>query len=217
MPPAPRFRERTTVVLALALAASIRAGGQEEPVVRVSLELIQVDAVVTDGAGRYVTDLTADDFELREDGKLRAVTHCSYLPLAPPSPSPATRPVAPGPSPGMSREDVRRTMAFVVDDLALSFESLVHVPKMLSDFVDREMQPGDVAAIVRVSAGMGVLEQLTGDPRLLHAAIGRIRFTLSSRGVLLSTMAAADGSGPAAGGPGGAALAAAGAQLDFFF
>src|SRR5207247_1242129 len=78
MPPAPRFRERTAaVVLALALAAPIRAGGQEKPVVRVSLELIQVDAVVTDGAGRYVTDLTADDFELREDGRLRAITHCS--------------------------------------------------------------------------------------------------------------------------------------------
>jgi VWFA-related protein len=213
MPTAPRFRERAAVVLALALATAIRADAQEEPVVRVSLELIQVDAVVTDGTGRYVTDLTAADFELREDGKLRAITHCSYLPLAPASPSPAARPVAPGRSPEMNREDARRTMAFVVDDLSLSFESMVRVRKMLSDFVDREMQPGDVAAIVRVSAGMGVLEQLTADRRLLHTAIDRIRFSLRSRGVLLSTMAAAGGDGPAAGGAGGAALAAAEAQL----
>src|SRR5467141_99363 len=140
MPTPPRFRERAAVVLALALATAIRADGQEEPVVRVSLELIQVDAVVTDRAGRYVTDLTADDFELREDGKLRAITHCSYLPLALPSPSPASRPPAPGPSPAMRREDVRRTMAFVVDDLSLSFETMVRVRKMLSDYVDLEMQ-----------------------------------------------------------------------------
>jgi len=179
-------------------------------VVRVSLEVIQVDAVVTDKAGRYVTDLTAGDFEILEDGHRQAITHCSYVPLA--AASPSTSQAAPAPPRSLRPEDVRRTMAFVVDDLSLSFESVVRVRNLLAHFVDRQMQPGDLAAVVQVSAGMSALEQFTADRHLLHAAINRIRFKLSAR-VSLATVSEAMGDGAAAGGPGGAALAAANAQL----
>jgi hypothetical protein len=38
-------------------------------VFRLGLELVQVDAVVTDARGRHVTDLTIEDFEVRQDGR----------------------------------------------------------------------------------------------------------------------------------------------------
>ena len=41
----------------------------EDEVVRISTELVQIDAVVTDKDGNPVTDLRAEDFEILEDKK----------------------------------------------------------------------------------------------------------------------------------------------------
>src|SRR5690349_18320607 len=40
---------------------------EHEDVVKISVTLVQVDAVVTDDKGRYVSNLKPDDFELFED------------------------------------------------------------------------------------------------------------------------------------------------------
>src|SRR5215213_7779873 len=74
--------------LALALTLLARVPAQQQPapqpqddeeVVRISSNLIQIDAVVLDLEGRQVTDLTADDFELSEDGRPQAITNFSYV------------------------------------------------------------------------------------------------------------------------------------------
>ena len=41
----------------------------KDEAVRISVTLVQIDAVVTDGKGRHVTDLKPGDFEVSEDGK----------------------------------------------------------------------------------------------------------------------------------------------------
>ncbi len=57
----------------------------EEEVVRITTTLIQMDAVVTDKKGKQVTDLTADDFEIFENGKKQKITNFAYVTFAPPS------------------------------------------------------------------------------------------------------------------------------------
>ncbi len=74
---------------------------REGPVVRVTTGLVQIDAVVTDGHGKHVTDLGPGDFVVREGGQLRQVTQVSYIALGPPSPSeaaPPTNAAAPPPA-----------------------------------------------------------------------------------------------------------------------
>src|SRR5580693_1972563 len=51
----------------------------QDPVIRVTVDLVQVDAVVTDSQGRHVTGLKAEDFEILEDGKPQKITHFSYV------------------------------------------------------------------------------------------------------------------------------------------
>src|SRR5262245_51159451 len=51
----------------------------QDVVFRVTTTLVQIDAVVTDSKGRAVTDLTAGDFEVMEDGKARPVNYASYV------------------------------------------------------------------------------------------------------------------------------------------
>ena len=62
-------------------------------------------------------------------------------------------------------KDVRRVIAFVVDDVTIPSEDMVRVRQMLSDFVDNKMQDGDLVAVVRTVGGKGLLEQFTaGSP-----------------------------------------------------
>lgn len=52
---------------------------------------------------------------------------------------------------------MRRTVALVVDDLALRFEDLVSVREALRQYVERQMQPGDLVALVRTGGGVAIL------------------------------------------------------------
>jgi VWFA-related protein len=161
---------------------------QKEDVVKISVTLVQVDAVVTDSKGRQVTDLKPEDFEIYQDGRRQQISNFSYVSLQPATASPAPAPNKSGknaplvPPVNLRPEQVRRTMALVVDDLGLSFESTASLRYTLKKYVDEQMQPGDLVAIIRTGAGMGALQQFTGDKRQLYAAIERVRWNPMGRG-----------------------------------
>jgi VWFA-related protein len=164
----------------------------QEDVVRVSSNLVQIDVVVTDKDGKQVTDLLPDDFEISEDGKRQQVTNFSYISAMSPGVgtpaagnAAATATSAPAVPPArLKREQVRRTIALVVDDLGLSFESIGSVRAGLRKFVDEQMQPNDLVAILRTSAGTSGAHQFTSDKRQLYAAIERVRWYPQGRGGL---------------------------------
>jgi VWFA-related protein len=79
-------------------------------------------------------------------------------------------------------EQVRRTIALVVGDLGMSFESTASARRALKNFVDTQMRPDDLVAIIRTSAGIGALQQFTSDRRQLYAAIERVRWYPMGRG-----------------------------------
>jgi VWFA-related protein len=194
-----------SAILALPLAVAILSGvlsqlnaQQPDPaqpplrnpsVIRMSVDLVQIDAIVTDQRGRHVTDLTAADFEVLQDGKPQSISTFIYVPagtlLPLESKSASTLFLSPrstvGPVQPVARDRVRRTMAIVVDDLSLSFESIARVRTVLRRFIDEQMQPGDLIAILRTGAGMGALQQFTTDRRLLHAAVDRVRWNMEAR------------------------------------
>ncbi len=158
--------------------------------IRINVNLVQIDAVVTDREGKSVADLGVADFRLLQDGKAQEISNFSHIANGAAAPV-STRP--PGavkpPKTALDPAQVRRTMALVVDDLGLSFGSVTRVRNSLQKFVDRQMQPGDLVAIIRTGAGMSALQQFTSDPRLLHAAIDRVQFSMIGR-VGASTFAA---------------------------
>ena len=60
------------LALFLAFVPSISA---QQPTFRAETDLVTVAATVTDRTGAFLTDLTADDFEIFEDGKKQTVSH----------------------------------------------------------------------------------------------------------------------------------------------
>lgn len=51
---------------------------ESDDVVRITTNLVQVDAVVTDKQGKLVTDLQPEEIEIFEDGRKQKITHFSY-------------------------------------------------------------------------------------------------------------------------------------------
>src|SRR5215475_13170948 len=97
-----RFQRPVIFILSAALLASVPASrfAQQAPankpqdsaqnppatrpgqeVVRISTQLVQVDAVVIDKNGKHVEDLNEGDFELLVDGKKQHLTHFSHISL----------------------------------------------------------------------------------------------------------------------------------------
>jgi VWFA-related protein len=156
----------------------------EGAVFRVTTSLVQIDAVVTDRKGRQVTDLSPADFEILADGRPQAITHFSYVRIAPDTPA-DSGPTASGslgvPAAPLRPEDVRRTIVLLADDLGLSWESTAYLRRALGRFIDRQMQAGDVVAVVRSGGGAGAFQQFTADPRVLHAEVDQIRWNLNGR------------------------------------
>ena len=185
----------SALALGLAQSPGPRAGAavpsSAPATLRVDVNLVQVDAVVTDSRGRRVSGLARVDFEIRQDGKLEAITNFSYVSTRPEESAAAPRaararavkgdvpPPPPAPQPG----EVRRTLALVVDDLGLSAESIPQVRAAIKNFLDEQMRPGDVVAVIRTGAGMGALQQFTTDKRLLYAALERVKYGQSRMGL----------------------------------
>jgi VWFA-related protein len=176
-----------------ALRSGPATGAVPNTVIRIDVNLVQVDAVVTDSRQRRVTDLQAAEFEVLQDGKPQAITNFSYVSTKPgvggtapayrvAQPKPA-KGEAPPPPPVLQPTEVRRTLALVVDDLGLAGENVPLVRGAIRNFIDEQMRPGDLVAIVRTGAGMGALQQFTTDKRLLYAALDRVKYGESRVGV----------------------------------
>ena len=158
----------------------------QDDVVKITTNLVQVDAVVTKD-GKPVTNLTGGDFEIYEDGKKQTITSFAYIsnvpgtisqPVTPTKENLANIPPVPRP---VNPNEPHRTMAIVVDDLGLSAESMNQVRKQLRKFVNEQLQPNDLIAIIRTGGEMGALQQFTNDKRILSRAVDQLRWNMCNR------------------------------------
>jgi VWFA-related protein len=151
-----------------------------EDVLRITTELVQTDVVVTDKSDQIVPGLKVDDFELFENGRKQDLQFAEFISAEGSRDNGSSGPgkIAPGVDATVPRDltlkDVRRVMAFVVDDVTIPSEDMSRVRDMLSDFVDHKMQDGDLVAIVRTVGGRGLLEQFTADRQILRRAISQL-------------------------------------------
>jgi len=79
------FSGRTATVLggisfALTGSAFCSQGSEDtnlQPVIRITVNLVQMDAVVTDSKGNQITNLRPEDFRIFDNGELQAITNFS--------------------------------------------------------------------------------------------------------------------------------------------
>jgi VWFA-related protein len=171
-----------TLAFVSALAQTTQPpANQDEEVVRITTELVQVDAVVTDKNDQPVTDLKLSDFDVYDNGRKQDLQFMEFVSVDTGRRTEGTDTsvkLAPGVDTSVAHDlaakDVKRVVAFVIDDVTIPPADLARVRLMLTDFVDNKMQAGDLVAIVRTFGGKGLLEQFTSDKQILRRAISTI-------------------------------------------
>ena len=149
--------------------------GQPEVTFKTEVNYVDVDAIVTDARGNFVKNLTKDDFEVREDGKLQKIEMFSYVDL------PIERPDRSAFANRVIASDVKtnqqalagRLYVVVLDDLDTSMFRTGAVKKTARQFIERNLGPNDVAAVVYTSGRTDASQEFTSDPQLLLAAIDK--------------------------------------------
>ena len=157
--------------------------------IKLSVDEIRLDVVVLDRRGNPVTDLTAADFEVFQNGARQNVISSVYIdnrPKVAAKPAPAqkdapkdNRNLPPLPTVELKKEDTRRTIILIVDDLSMSFENGHHARMALRNFVEKQMQPGDMVAILRTGHGNSAIQLFLSDKREARARIDAMRFNRS--------------------------------------
>ena len=177
------------IFIALLVAATAVAQGQTpqskpapEPspdVIRVNTELVQTNVAVFDKQGRFVDGLQREDFQLRIDGKPQPISfftrvlagsNLEQAQLA------AARSTQSNPLLTGEAEERGRTIIFFIDDLHLSATSIQKTRETITEFLEKQMAPGDQVAIASASGQIGFLQQFTDNNAVLRAAAGRLSF-----------------------------------------
>ena len=141
---------------------------------RATVELVLIEAYVTDGRGRPIEGLGMDDFSLQVDGHARPIASLEFksAAAAPETAAPgADRPaegVEPGPAPGPARP--RRFILFFEDGTS-SFQNLTQARRSTERFLASGLLPDDQVALAAYGRRLRLLHDFTTDREALKRAV----------------------------------------------
>ena len=153
---------------------------QQDEVIRVETELVNTDVTVFDKSGKFVEGLGREQFQVMVDGKPVPVAFFESVAGTPASSSSTSAPGANGSaaaSAGATRARASgRHVAFFLDDIHLSAQSLDYIRKTVAQFLDREMRPDDRVMIATATGQLGFLQQFIDNRGVLKLALTRLVF-----------------------------------------
>ena len=142
----------------------------QSPVFRSMVEAIAVDVFVTDASGNPVAGLTADDFELEEDGTPQPITTFQAVDI----PATIGSSDVPSAEPDVATNEQPEGRIYVFAFAAPEADQALRTRAFLRTFISRHFGPHDVAAVVQLGKGLATDGQdFTGNRRLLLAAIDK--------------------------------------------
>ena len=120
-----------------------------QPSFRVEANFVRVDVYPTHADGTPVTDLTADDFELLEDGKPQAVTQFEHVALSTTTAREERRdPVSADDGRRQAADPRRRVYVIFLDTWHSTFEGAVRARRPIVDMLERLIGPDDLFAVM---------------------------------------------------------------------
>lgn len=179
------------------------APSSQDDIVKISTTIVQMDAIVTDKAGKRITGLNAEDFQVYDENTLQSVDYFTAI-----ENSKVTRSDKPAKTAGndtntatsqqinpLTTPYLGRHIAILFDDVSLASENSVRARQALSDYIDGKLTTNDMAAIIS-TGGSGGQQQFTNDKQRLKSALKRIVATNTNgdrnrRGTLAITPAEA--------------------------
>lgn len=160
----------------------------EKEVLRISSNLILVDALVLDKDGKQVTDLSAEDFEIFQDGKPQKIVNFGYVGGANVQQSETQniktdKKLLPLP-PISGRSNRGRVITFVIDDgnCLATPEGLEIARDGMKKFISQQMLSDDKVAIYRTRGGSSLLQLYTSNREVLLRTVNKVNWMPSACG-----------------------------------
>lgn len=123
---------RAATAVALAMLA-VSGGAAQRFAVEPSIDLVEIDVVVTDHRGQHVSGLKREDFELKEDGKVVDIK--TFMAVS---------------SNGSTKLDDGRSMVVLLDDMGMSTMATTSI-RTLANYVAAFAGPGDEFSVIRLT------------------------------------------------------------------
>ena len=151
----PRFTLATWLALSLCLASAsaqtsppTNPQDQDEDVtIKVNVNLVNVFCSARDNHGRFITNLTKDNFEIFDNKKPQDIRYFSQV------------------------KDLPLTIGLLVD-VSRSQENLIQVEREAAyEFFQQVLHKKDMAFLISFGADSDLLQDLTGSPELLRAGL----------------------------------------------
>lgn len=179
------MRVRLALLAGLLVVCSVLEAATPQFGELIEVNVVNVDVLVTDRAGRPVTDLRREDFEVFEDGKRVEVTNFQALkasgvasvPLPAPSSPPASGPVDSAPQ--LPAEE-RLHLIVYVDNFNLEPAHRSRVLQQLRGFL-KDLSPDDRVMMATNDLGLTVRLPFSGDRAAMETVLTEIA-TLPAQG-----------------------------------
>jgi VWFA-related protein len=164
----------TRFLMSCGLAALSAASIAAQQPFRATTLLVEVDAIVTDGKGQFVTGLTADDFEVLEERKPQKIermyvvtggavtTAALHAAAAPGADAPVEQPSVAATAPS-------RVFVLLFDQEHLQAGAFKRLQDAAIRFLTKDFRPGDAGGVVIGSTMAG--NQISTDREALLAAV----------------------------------------------
>jgi VWFA-related protein len=141
----------------------------EPPTFRTGVEFVQVDVYVADEEGQPVAGLTADDFEVFENGEPQVIT--AFTPVS--IPIERTEPLPFGAEPDVLTNNRPDGHVYLFILGGTSVEMALRTRHLMRRFLDENFGSNDIAAVITGRTYPGDRQDFTSNRRLLLAAIDR--------------------------------------------
>jgi VWFA-related protein len=160
-----RRRSLWAAGLMLGLSSAVALVAQAPPSTRVAdsiqVNVVNLDVFVTDKNGQPMTGLTKEDFEILEDSKPVPITNF-YAENRAEAPKEAAATSA-APKVADRPLDQRLRLVVYVDDVNLSAATRDNILGKVSEFLHRELVPGDEVMLVRYDLKLDIRRAFTAD------------------------------------------------------
>jgi VWFA-related protein len=153
-------------------------------VLRTQSNVVRIDVEVTDGSGKPMKGLRADQFEISDDGKLQKISSFSYSDIekvdtaAEVNAKPIVVPVdndGPGAAEAITETvQDRRMIVLFFDMTSMETDDILRAHSAAQKFLKQQMSPADLVSVVVFSTRLAVLANFTNDRTTLDKAIAQI-------------------------------------------
>lgn len=162
------------LLLLLTHAAHAQAQEQED-VVKVKSNLVNIDVIVKDKKGKYISDLKPEDFTITEDGQPQKLEFFDAPVVRIEVRKPGEPPVAASRTPTTATLTATRNyVALVLDLQTTDITNLKPVRDGMIKYIREQITDADAVAVLSVTNGLKMLQPFTQDKAKLIASLEKI-------------------------------------------